>query len=409
MASTGTSDRARLLSGPDSCNDWLKIEKAALHKPFCMRFTDPSPGTTTLVKSCSGHLFSSNPDPFVVLWFFPAFSVVEEPAIKNAQSTPRFRSNHSVMQSPSTPTPSHLSWKSVFRLTSSSKKFSASANSPALAVDCNTRSTSAPLQTVKKSGGPVTPSPSLSPSTLQSVDQRSSYNSSFTLSSDSNIGGVPKSSVFVPDSRYPSIQSPSILNGQVDGMSGPFRSHSRARTKSEKMRLNLGRAPQPPPSSFPGPTASQQSSLHSAGSVSSRAGPLSPKAMGASATRFIRRVASAPNAKHLFSSGSRSAAPTKNGLLAPAEATSPAPNGTTASLDHGGDSLETLSSGSSRGRTTRHDRYPLSNTSKSRIPNNNTGDTNGKAAFRRTYSSNSIKVRSVSFSPDVSCRIHHFL
>ncbi|KAL4081711.1 kinase-like domain-containing protein [Scleroderma yunnanense] len=308
------------------------------------------------------------------------------------------------MHSPSPPTPSHLSWKSVFRLTSSSKKHSASGNSSALAVDCTTRSISAPLQTtVKKSGGPVTPSPSLSPSTLQSVDQRSSYNSSFTLSSDSNTGVAPKTSVL--DSRCPSQQPWSTLNGQVDGVSASSRGHSRARTKSEKMRLNLSRAPQPPPSSFPTPVTPQQSSVHSSGSLSSRPGPLSPKAMGASATRFIRRVASAPNAKHLFSSGSRSAVPTKNGLLAPVEATPAVLNGPSSSLDHGDDSLETLSSGSSRGRATRHERYPLSGTQKSRIPKNNSGDTNGKAAFRRTYSSNSIKVRSVEVGPSSFLKI----
>ncbi|KAI6105749.1 Pkinase-domain-containing protein [Pisolithus sp. B1] len=119
--------------------------------------------------------------------------------------------------------------------------------------------------------------------------------------------------------------------------------------------------------------------------------------MGASATRFIRRVASAPNAKHLFSTGARSGVPTKNGLLAPAEVVPPASvNGQHRSLEKGGDSLETSSSGSSR---TRHDRYQSSGIPKSRIPNNNAVNGNGKASFRRTYSSNSIKVRSVEVGP----------
>ncbi|KAF9246958.1 Pkinase-domain-containing protein [Melanogaster broomeanus] len=120
--------------------------------------------------------------------------------------------------------------------------------------------------------------------------------------------------------------------------------------------------------------------------------------MGASATRFIRRVASAPNAKHLFSSGSRSTAPTKNGLLAPAEAVPPVPGGPSSSLEHGDDSLETLSSGSSRGRSTRHDRYHGHGIPKTRVANP-APEGPGKVAFRRTYSSNSIKVRSVEVGP----------
>ncbi|KAH7887924.1 Pkinase-domain-containing protein [Phlebopus sp. FC_14] len=118
--------------------------------------------------------------------------------------------------------------------------------------------------------------------------------------------------------------------------------------------------------------------------------------MGASATRLIRRVASAPNAKHLFASSSRSAAPTRNGLLAPVEIVPPVPGAPSSSLEHGGDSLETLSSGSSRGRSTRHDRYL--GAPKTRIANT-TADGPGKVAFRRTYSSNSIKVRSVEVGP----------
>ncbi|KAF8558993.1 Pkinase-domain-containing protein [Imleria badia] len=123
--------------------------------------------------------------------------------------------------------------------------------------------------------------------------------------------------------------------------------------------------------------------------------------MGASATRFIRRVASAPNAKHLFLSGSRSAAPTKNGLLAPAEVIPPVPSSIS---EYGDDSLETISSGSSRGRSTRHERYPGHGTPKTRITNP-TADGPGKVAFRRTYSSNSIKIRSVEVGPSSFLKI----
>ncbi|KAI0092772.1 Pkinase-domain-containing protein [Irpex rosettiformis] len=105
----------------------------------------------------------------------------------------------------------------------------------------------------------------------------------------------------------------------------------------------------------------------------SRPGPLSPKVLGANATRFIRRVASAPNAKGLFSLGSRSASgtTTKNGLLAPGEVVPSVPE-SDSSLD----------------------------TTKDRVAStNSTHDGPGKIAFRRTYSSHSIKVREVEVSP----------
>ncbi|KAF7301418.1 AGC/RSK protein kinase [Mycena indigotica] len=112
-----------------------------------------------------------------------------------------------------------------------------------------------------------------------------------------------------------------------------------------------------------------------------RATPLSPKAMGASASRFIRRVASAPNAKGLFS-GHRSN--TKNGMLAPADIVPPVPH--VGSLEHGTDSLETISSGSSRGQS-RPNHLVAPRVSNGML------EGPGKVAFRRTYSSNSIKVR----------------
>ncbi|KAG2117679.1 Pkinase-domain-containing protein [Suillus cothurnatus] len=127
--------------------------------------------------------------------------------------------------------------------------------------------------------------------------------------------------------------------------------------------------------------------------------------MGASATRFIHRIVSMPNAKHLFSSGGRSSAPTKNGLLAPADMVPPVPGAPSTSSDHGDDSLETLSSGSSRGRSNQHKWYPgNSHLSKTRIVNG-AHDGPGKMAFRRTYSSNSIKVRQVEVSPSSFLKI----
>ncbi|KAI0346733.1 Pkinase-domain-containing protein [Trametopsis cervina] len=102
----------------------------------------------------------------------------------------------------------------------------------------------------------------------------------------------------------------------------------------------------------------------------SRAAPLSPRNIGANATRFIRRVASAPNAKGLFSLGSRSAngTHTKNGLLAPAELIPAMP-------------------------------HTVPKTKDRVLSTNSTQEGPGKVAFRRTYSSHSIKVRQVEVAP----------
>lgn len=124
-------------------------------------------------------------------------------------------------------------------------------------------------------------------------------------------------------------------------------------------------------------------------------GALSPKSMGASATRFIRRVASAPNVKGLFSMGSRSASTTKNGLLAPSDAVPPMPSLASTSLDHGADSLETMSSDSSRGRPS----AGFGSLSMKSQINNGVAEGPGKVAFRRTYSSNSIKIGRVEVGP----------
>jgi len=92
---------------------------------------------------------------------------------------------HALMHSPSTPsTPSHSSWKSVFRLQSISKKHRVNGSVPP--VERSPRTVSSPPHTVKH----PTPMPSLSltPGSFHPIDERSSYNSSNTQSSDSNVG-----------------------------------------------------------------------------------------------------------------------------------------------------------------------------------------------------------------------------
>ncbi|KAA1466142.1 Pkinase-domain-containing protein [Dentipellis sp. KUC8613] len=217
------------------------------------------------------------------------------------------------------------------------------------------------------------------------MDQRSSYNSSNTQSSDSNN-----------DRSQPTPITPAYSSQtSTDASLG---SKPRTRTKSDKQK-QLGRSHRDPPATA---THRYFGDAPAAPSGSRTGGPLSPRNVSASASRFIRRVASAPNAKGLFNLGSRQspAATTKNGLLAPAEIVPHVPGGavpTSLSASEGGtNSIETVSSTSSRGRPPRFLSTPG-------LPKVEEGASNphapGKVAFRRTYSSNSIKVRSVEVGP----------
>ncbi|EIM88225.1 Pkinase-domain-containing protein [Stereum hirsutum FP-91666 SS1] len=170
---------------------------------------------------------------------------------------------------------------------------------------------------------------------------------------------------------------------------------SRTRTKSEKAGQTIKVQRDPPASAstsgFPRPAPA---------TTSRSGGPLSPRSVGASATRFIRRVASAPNAKGLFNLKQGSASTTKNGFLAPSNAMTPVPGGglpTTVASEAGNNSIETVSSTSSRGGQA--PRY-LSTSALSKVSEGASSlQGPGKVAFRRTYSSNSIKVKSVEVGP----------
>jgi protein-serine/threonine kinase len=129
----------------------------------------------------------------------------------------------------------------------------------------------------------------------------------------------------------------------------------------------------------------------------------------ASAAKFLRRVASAPNAKGILSSPGVEYSPTvKNGLLAPVQPVPPLPVSPTG--EKGTNSLETVSSKSSAGAamavpqksaggTRQHRALTASSVQRQRDAVNGLGEPPGRAAFRRTYSSNSIKVRSVEVRP----------
>lgn len=297
-------------------------------------------------------------------------------------ATPTSPNSRHIPTSPHSPS-SH-SWKSFLRRPST-KKLAANTSINGSALTLNTNTLSSPVNGSSKS--PITPSTSLTPGSILSVEQRSSSNSSNTQSTDSNVGQNTRPYPSQGQRPYSSYQQ---QPSSVDALSAGIPKVPRTRTKSERhtQRAALGRSGTNPgvvQSAHPSQTSFSPRSPPS----TNRQSPRSPsKSMGA-LPRFIRRVASAPNAKDLFSP-KRSSTTTKNGFLAPSEDIPPVPALPTTSLEQGTDSLETLSSGSSRGRPSRpvrgHNSMP------------NADGSGAKAAFRRTYSSNSIKIRSVSSS-----------
>lgn len=293
-------------------------------------------------------------------------------------------------------TQSSHTWKSVFRFPNSSTK-KLSSNASSLTLDTH-------LPPTPASGGvlgtPMTITPSLTPASFAS-DQRSSYNSSNTQSTDSNSAYPSRSRytsspqrVYVPTAPYQHPPLPSAEALSATGTLGRTRQH----TKSEKQRIALSKSTGSPRGKGATGHPLQSSSSYAPQSTPSRSRtgiPLSPKAMGASASRFIRRVASAPNAKGLFFSNSRSSATTKNGFLAPEELIPPVPP-LAPSSEKGTDSLETLSSSSSKGINGLLAPPATAPVLSVKDRPSGTNESPSKIAFRRTYSSNSIKVRQVN-------------
>ena len=310
--------------------------------------------------------------------------VMPSPSFHGTQFESQQHFAQSYRRDPS-PRASSQPWKSVFRFpNSSSKKILLSGSS--LALDTSVYPDDSAAHT------PATATPSLTPTSYFS-GARSSYNSSNTQSSDSNAG-MQSRTPFINGGTQNRSYPPYELHHQksADALSMGAFERTRTYTKSEKQRIHLPRNPNSPRAKPLTANPSQASYLTPTTPSKSKAnGPLSPKSMGASATRFIRRVASAPNAKGLFSLGSRSTSTTKNGLLAPFDAVPPIPS-LSSSLENGTDSLETMSSDSSRGRPSPSFGFP---STKSRI-NNGHREGSGQVAFRRTYSSNSIKVGQVN-------------
>lgn len=303
--------------------------------------------------------------------------------------------------------PSSPAWKSLLRLgNGSSRKLSTngSANgSHVLTLDTGALASS-PASPISGQQVVLT-----TPTSFVSGHRSSHTNSSNTQSTDSR--GDPQAHTPHRNTSVPALSasvSSAVTTPSASASESVSASPVRTRdtSKAEKQR-GLGRSRNKAPKSAHPDSASPNFSTSPPPSRGN--GPLSPKAVGATATRFIRRVASAPNAKGLFSLGGRSTsvhgATTKNGLLAPAEAVPPLPvAGGAGTSDQGTASIDTTSSTSSRGRPARPASAP-------RQPNSSKGlkakdrvtanaiDGPGKVAFRRTYSSNSIKVRSVEVGP----------
>ncbi|KAL1680681.1 kinase-like domain-containing protein [Schizophyllum commune] len=226
--------------------------------------------------------------------------------------------------------------------------------------------------------------------------------------STSNLGGKKhdKTPRLEPASLFPSA------NGQTNGLSAPSNrseSFSSAGTSSPVVTSTPEMATSPTTPSRSRTKSSHHLSASSKQKVPQTASPYTtrtptvggPLSTTKSMTRFIRRVASAPNAKGLFKSASSSqlsGSTTKNGLLSPG-----LHDGFTSPKDSSkgkrsggklstGDSLETISSSGSS-----HYGKNAKNVDSNGNLSPQTGE-NGKA-FRRTYSSNSIKVRQVEVGP----------
>ncbi|PVG04176.1 Pkinase-domain-containing protein [Serendipita vermifera] len=183
-------------------------------------------------------------------------------------------------------------------------------------------------------------------------------------------------SPMVESANTPRRQKSGFLSRKLSSAKlGPFSAHpSQQSFKQNSLKDN---------SSSTGNSPTQQLGNGIAGGPIANSSPKSPSSMG-TAARFLRRVASAPNAKGLLNPRSS----TKNGLLSPSLEVPPLPH----SSEKNG-SMETNSSQSS----VRGARANRSNTTSASV--NKLGEPPNRAAFRRTYSSNSMKHRAVEVRP----------
>lgn len=292
-----------------------------------------------------------------------------KPSLRKPASTTLLSMHSSPTTSSTTPT---SGWKSIFRIPSSKKL---NAVPP-------------PLDTVPNDDH-------------ASSQEHGSYHSSRSSGSDhqSRSPVVPHHSassyrngnggalVGSPSSYKPANPLPASTN---TSSASPVQVPRRQRSGFLSRKLSSAK-PQGPQTAQPSQQSFQQSALspsHQLGNgIAGGPIPASPKSSIGSAARFLRRVASAPNAKGLLNPRNP-ASTTKNGMLAPSlEVPPPMP---AASSDKGV-SIETNSSQSSaRGSRTNRS---LTASSVQKI------DPPPRQAFRRTYSSNSMKHRAVEVRP----------
>lgn len=348
-------------------------------------------------------------------------------------------------------------WKSVFKFSNSSRKYAVGSGvegRPVSTLTLDTATASAHSQHPGLSTGGTSRSSYQSSATHSSIDDADldlgsenptlSYHPNTSPSSPSTDRFLPRrvnstnalvsasaTSTATPSKKYRKLgiglgrKSHNNLNSK-DPTSDTLLHPRSASQTHDSQRANKAKTAVPSQTSFTVTPPNQQRS-----------------SKGLAFPKFIRRVASAPNAKGLFSSSRAHSSGTdlrKNGLLA-APVVPPLPGVVqgNSSLE-GTDSLETMSSGSSRSGVTgspaatssgkpsgSKGRSLLSSPSSkstsfssskdrkgtakgglgvdmhgtsTRISNSNP-DGPGKVAFRRTYSSNSIKVREVC-----SCRFY---
>ncbi|KAI9448280.1 Pkinase-domain-containing protein [Lactarius indigo] len=200
----------------------------------------------------------------------PTSTLQTRGVFSHSRSTDNLRAPRSGSSTPTSP------WKSMFRIGGlSARKSPTNGDGPSLTLDTDL---SSPI--------PPTPNLLLTPASFVTPSQRDSSNSS-NNSSDSNNEKIPATP---PDHPAPSV----LVSPSPDAS---FDAKHSSRSKSEKQQP-VARGRRVPPTSAAAPAPHSFFPDPSPPSSASRSRP--PRSVGATASRLIRRVASAPNAKGLF-------------------------------------------------------------------------------------------------------------
>ncbi|KAJ1310892.1 hypothetical protein OPQ81_009407 [Rhizoctonia solani] len=271
---------------------------------------------------------------------------------------------------------SFLNLKGMFKMGDKAKKDKDAPTPPILGIDTQSLGT-----------------PTMAPTTPASNDDRYSYNSSETRSSDSQGGTRNRTQGRRPTRASQTPSTSPCVSRSTSSQALKSSAQSQNGSKPDKFR-SLGRS-----SSKPATANSSQQSITIPTSPGTKHAPLSPRSMGASASRFIRRVASAPNAKNMFSINTSSKSTTRNGLLSPGLDPSIPPVPSFLSGSEKTPGSPDSSPPSSRSFVNRASRAMSTSGKQKHLSPNDKANNMGRAQFRRTYSSNSIKIRSVEVGP----------